>query len=339
VARARVILAALAKVTRRDRKSIFSFSTNNLFYVGMAFLFAKDPGATAFFGVIIGVVLFFPLTGDPLRKVPPDRLALWPLTRREHWVLRAATAWLNPIVWLLLVVLAWRRVTFGLWMLVAMLFVLGFAAPWKFRRDRGGAWLRLPSFPAPLNQLIRKNLREMFATLDLYAALIVALPAAAIRAAERLPAAAFLPVTLLIMLLLSTCALSLFGLDGEGAITRYRLLPLSGWQILVAKDVVFLVVSVLLTAAFDPLAGLAAALMALTAGHFTSVKRHGHERKWRFQTSESFATSITEILTMIAAGAAAVQWSPLVLVACLGLYALSTWRTGRVLEEGFSETV
>ena len=339
MARARVILATLAKVTRRDRKSIFSFSTNNLFYVGIAFLILGDPGVMAFFAVIIGAVLFFPLTGDPLRKIPPERLASWPLTRREHWVLRAASAWLNPIVWMLLVLLAWRRVTFGLWTLVATLLVLGFAAPWTFPRDRRGAWLRLPSFPAPLNQLIRKNLREMFATLDLYTALILAVPAAAIRAAEQLPPAAFLPLTLLIMLLLSTCALSLFGLDGEGAITRYRLLPLSGWQILVAKDVVFLLVSVLLTAPLDPLAGLAAALIALAAGHFTSMKRHGHERKWRFQTSESLAASITEILPMIAAGAAAVQWSPQVLLACLGLYSLSTWRTGRVLEEGFSETV
>jgi hypothetical protein len=339
VARARVILGALAKVTRRDRKSIFSFSTNNLFYVGIAFLFTGDPGAMVFFGVIIAVVLFFPLTGDPLRKIPPERLALWPLTRRERWVLRAASAWLNPIVWMLLVLLAWRRVTPELWTLVAMLLVLGFAAPWKFLSERGCVWLWLPSFPAPLNQLIRKNLREMFATLDFYAALAVALPAAVIRGAGELPAAAFLPLSLLILLPLSTCALSLFGLDEEGAITRYRLLPISGWQILAAKDVVFLLVSVLLTAPFRPLAGLAAALMALAAGHFASVKRHGHERRWRFQTSESFAASLTEIVPMIAAGAAAVQWNSLVLVACLVLYILSTWRAGHVLEGRFSETL
>ncbi len=333
MARARVILAALAKVTRRDRKSIFSFSTNNLFYIGIAFLFAKDPGAMGFFGAIIAVVLFFPLTGDPLRKIPRERLALWPLTKPEHWVLRAISAWLNPIVWILAVLLVWKRVTFGLWGSIALLFALGFVAPWKFLKGRSGPWLWLPSFPTALNQLIRKNLREMFATLDFYAALAVALPAAAIRAAGKLPPDAFLPLTLLILLLLSTCALSLFGLDGEGAITRYRLMPLSGWQILAAKDVVFLLVSLLLTAPFHPLAGFAAALMALATGHFASVGRHGYERRWRFQTSQSFGSSIIEIVAMIMAGAATAQFSRLILVACLLLYALSTWRAGRVLEE------
>lgn len=337
MARTRIILAALAKVTRRDRRSIFSFSTNNLFYVGIAFLFAQDPGAMAFFGAIIAVVLFFPLTGDPLRKIPPERLALWPLTKLEHRVLRAVSAWLNPIVWILAALLAWKRVTLGLWALLAMLFALGFVAPWKFLKGRSGPWLWLPSFPTALNQLIRKDLREMFATLDFYAALAVALPAAAIRAAGKLPPDAFLPLTLLILLLLSTCALSLFGLDGEGAITRYRLLPLSGWRILAAKDVVFLLVSLLLTAPFRLLAGLAAALMALAAGHFASVKRHGQERRWRFQTSESFGSSITEIVPMIAAGAATAQFSPLILAACLLLYILSTWRAGRALEERLAE--
>jgi hypothetical protein len=335
VVRARVVLAALAKVTRRDRKSIFSFSTNNLFYVGIAFLFAQDPGAMAFFGAIIAVVLFFPLTGDPLRKIPRERLALWPLTKPEHWVLRAISAWLNPIVWILAVLLVWKRVTLGLWGLIALLLALGFVAPWKFLRgrSRSGPWLWLPSFPTALNQLIRKNLREMFATLDFYAALAVALPAAAIRAAGELPPDAFLPLTLLILLLLSTCALSLFGLDGDGAITRYRLMPLSGWQILGAKDVVFLLVSLLLTAPFHSLAGLAAALMALATGHFASVRRHGYERRWRFQTSESFGSSIIEIVAMIMAGAATAQFSPLILVACLLLYALSTWRAGAIFEE------
>jgi hypothetical protein len=255
------------------------------------------------------------------------------LTTREHWVLRAISVGFNPVIWLLLALLAWKRVGLDLWVLMAVLFAIGFAAPWRYMRGRGGAIRWLPSFPTHLNQLLRKNLREVVATLDFYAALVLALAAAAFRIAGRLPADAFLPLTLLVMLLISTCALSLFGLDGEGGFTRYQLLPLPGWQILAAKGAVFLLVSVLLTAPLNPLAGFAAALMALAAGHGSSIGRHGDERRWRFQTSHSFGASLTQIALMIAAGATTAGWNALAIFPCLAIYAVSTWRAGRSLEE------
>jgi hypothetical protein len=339
LARTRAILAALAKVTRRDRKSILSFSANNISYTAVALLFMSDPGALVFFAVIIATVLFFPLTADPLRKIPADRLSLWPLTTREHWILRASSVWLNPVIWLLAALLVWKRVTLGLWALVAALFVVGFAAPWRYLENWHPAARWLPSFPTHLNQLLRKNLREILATLDFYAALVLALMAAVFRIAGRLPADAFLPLTLLVMLLISTCALSLFGLDGEGGFTRYRLLPLPGWQILAAKDAVFLLISVLLTVPLNPLAGFAAALMALTIGHGSSIERHGDERRWRFQTSHSFGVSVTQIVLMILAGGATAQWSVLALVPCVVIYAISTWRAGRALDERLAASI
>jgi hypothetical protein len=334
----RAILAALAKVTRRDRKSIFSFAGSNIAYLAMAFLFAGDPVAMGFFGTIIALVIFFPLTSDPLRKIPPDRLTLWPLTEHDHWRLRAVSIFLNPLIWILAGLLVWRRVTLGLWALVAVLFVVGFSAPWRFLGERHAALLWLPSFPSHLNQLIRKNLRELLATLDFYAALIFVIPAAAIRAAGRLPHDALLPMTLLVMVMISTCALSLFGLDGEGGFTRYRLLPLSGWQILAAKDAGFLLVSVVLTLPLNPIAGLAAALIALAVGHGISVERHGDEKRWRFQTSHSFPAAIIQLLLMSTAGAGA-AWNPLVLALCAVIYAVSTWVAGRALEQQFADSM
>ena len=44
----------------------------------------------------MGLVVLFPLSTDPLRKIPPSRLALWPLDRRERWILRLASPWINP---------------------------------------------------------------------------------------------------------------------------------------------------------------------------------------------------------------------------------------------------
>jgi hypothetical protein len=335
----RAVLVVLAKVTRRDRKSIFTFSSNNISYTAIALLFMSDPGALIFFGIIVALILFFPLTADPLRKIPPDRLLLWPLSAREHWTLRAASVWLNPVIWLLLAMLVWKRVALDLWALVAALFALGFVAPWRYFGGHRFAFRWLPSFPTRLNHLLRKNLRGILATLDFYAALVLAAAAAAFRIAGRIPSDAFLPLTLLVMLLISTCALSLFGLDGEGGFTRYRLLPLPGWQILAAKDAVFLLVSVLLTAPLHPLAGFAAALMALTVGHGSSIGRHGDERRWRFQTSHSFGISVTQIALMIAAGATTAGWNALAAVPCLAIYAVSTWRAGRVLERHIAESV
>jgi len=321
---------------RRDRKSIVA--GNNLSYTAVALLFMSDHGAIIFFGSIIGVVLFFPLSADPLRKIPAERLALWPLTSRERRMVRLLSIWLNPVSWALAALLLWTRVTLGLWMLIAALFAFGFAAPWRYFPHFEITHHRLPAFPTRLNQLLRKNLREMLATLDFYAALVLMLPAAAFRAAGRLPQDALLPLTIVVMLMISTCGLSQFGLDGEGAFTRYRLLPLSGWQILAAKDAVFLLVSLVLTMTLNPAAGLAAAFLILAVGHASSVRRYGDERRWRFGTSHSFALSAAQIVLMIMA-AAAVQWRSLALLLCAALYLISTWRYGHILEHQLAEPV
>jgi len=79
------------------------------------------------------------------------------------------------------------------------------------------------------------------------------------RVKGQLPAEALFPLTMLVTLALSSYAQSLFGLDGDGGLTRYRLLPVPGWQLLAAKDAAFLLAAMLLCLPLDPLAGLAAA--------------------------------------------------------------------------------
>ena len=332
MARLRAVFAALWTAVRRDGKSLESFAGNNLFLASMVFLFLNDPGAFASLNAIIVVVLFFPLSADPLRKIPRARLAIWPLSARDRWLLRVLSPWLNPLTWLLAILALWRGLTVGLWALLAGLFAFGFVAPW-LAGGGGSAWgAPLPNVPGRLSQLVRKNLRQMLGTLDFYAALLWSAAGLVFRAAGLLPREALLPLTLLVMLSLSTYAQTLFGLDGEGGLTRYRLLPVAGWQVLAAKDAAFLLAALLLTAPLDPLGGLAAALVVLALGHHASVMRRREIARWRFATGASFGSSMMQVVLMVLAAAGTVSFSPLLLVPCVAAYAGSTWWFGRELE-------
>jgi hypothetical protein len=324
------ILAALITAVRRDLKTVGSFSGNNLFVAGTAFLFLGDPGAFVTIGSVIGLVLFIPLSADPLRVLPRDRLNVWPLGRGERRWLRILSPWLNPVTWLIAALAVWKHVTMGLWALAAGVFAVGFVLP-SLPAARNGVWRRLPNFPGPLNHLIRKNLRETLSTLDFWCSVVVSALALGFRAAGLLPAAALLPLTIVVMLAFSTYSQTLFGLDGDGGMTRYRLLPVPGWQILAAKDVPFLLVSALMTLPLAPAAGLAAALAALAMGHHASVTHHSGQLRWRFSSGVSFGTSILQVGVMTAT-AAAVDAIPLLVVLCVSGYAWSTWWYGRVME-------
>lgn len=331
MARTAAILSALWTAVRRDAKTMGSFTGNNLFSVSVLFLALADRGVFLSLNVLIGLVLFFPLSTDPLRKIPPQRLAMWPISSGERWLLRLASPWLNPMTWILAILVLRRSVTMGLWAVIAGLFAIGFVVPSLPWVQRLGAWRRLPHFPGPLDQLIRKNLREMLSTLDFYCGLLLSLGALIFRAKGTLPRDAFFPLTMLVMLTLSSYAQSLFGLDGDGGLTRYRLLPLPGWQILAAKDAAFLLVSVVLCLPLSPLPGLAAALMALAIGHAASINERSEQTRWRFSTGVSFGSGIVQVLIMALMAAATVYVSPFMLAACIAIYIWSTWWYGRAM--------
>jgi hypothetical protein len=183
-----------------------------------------------------------------------------------------------------------------------------------------------------LNHLIRKNLRETLSTLDFWSGAIASAFSIAFRATGLLPPEALLPMTILVMLAISTHAQTLFGLDGDGGMARYRLLPVPGWQILAAKDVPFLLASMVMTLPLAPAAGLGAALTALATGHHTSVTHRGKQVRWRFSSGVSFVMGVVQVVGMSSA-AAAVHAIPLLVLPCAGVYACSTWWSGRSLEQ------
>ena len=298
MARAFAILRALALAYRRDWTAFQSLAGNNFFLITI-FLLGK---AGTFVYLIFGLVLLFPLSTDPLRKIPPSRLALWPLERREHWLLRLASPWINPLTWGIAALAIWgagRTITVGLLTLIAGLFVAVFLVSAIPLPSGNGLWRRMPQFPGPLNQLMRKNLREILSTLDFYCALILSAAVLVFRLlVPTLPREALLAMTVLVVAAMSSYAQCLFGLDGEGGRSRYRLLPVRGWQLLLAKDAAFLAVVIPLTLPLAPLAGLGGALVALAVGHAPAVEHPREQTRWRFSTGGALGNGLVQMVAI-----------------------------------------
>ncbi len=328
----RIVLRAAWTALRRQQESLVKVPANNIFYAAMAFAFMIDPPAATFLLGLAGLVLIFPLSADPLRLVPRSRLQLWPLSRRDYRQLRAISPWLNPITWVVVAVVLWRHVAADLAAVVAGLFLVAFVTPAFAGKLRSGGMGWLPRLPGTTGQLMRKNLRGLMTTLDFYCALIPGAGAAAYRVAGLLPADAGLPLTWIVLLCISTCAQTLFGLDGKAGMTRYRLIPLSGWRVLLAKDLAFLTVVVLLTVALSPVAGLAGGLVALAAVRHAAITENRPQTRWRLQAGTSFGAAITQMVLMVGAASWANSAGPLVLVPCVAVWAGSLWWGGRLLD-------
>jgi hypothetical protein len=332
MARPFAILRALALAYRRDWTAFQSLAGNSFFLI-MAVLLRQ---AGAFVYLVMGLVLLFPLSTDPLRKIPPSRLALWPLERRERWILRLASPWINPLTWGLAGLAVWgagRTMTVGLWAAVAGLVAGVFLISAVPLPGGAGMWRRVPQFPGPLNQLVRKNLREILSTLDFYCALILSMAVLAYRVfGPVLPREAFLAMTVLVVGAMSSYAQCLFGLDGEGGLSRYRLLPVRGWQLLLAKDAAFLAVAILLTLPLGVLPGTGAALVALAVGHAPAVEHPRPQTRWRFSTGGALGNGAIQLVALAMTASAISSTSPWFLAPAVAAWALSVWWYGRDVE-------
>jgi hypothetical protein len=285
----RAILRALAAVVRRDLTAHALLRTNNFFlFVALliwgALVSGVEPASSYPFLALLALLLFFPIASDPLEKIPPVRLGLWPLSRKVRFTLRLASLALNPIVW----------ITGGL------LLRQGLGYAWSAGAVLAAAWVRaqaphharglsaarmVPELPGTIGILARAHLRRMLATLDVWLALVIATIGTAWRIFGRAPDPAAWPIlSILIGIALSTWAQSGYGLDG----TRFRLVPLSARRIVLAGDAAYLSVQLMLTAPLDPIAGLAFGMTALAIGRYPALDARAQPRRWRFTGGRVF---------------------------------------------------
>ena len=201
---------------------------------------------------------------------------------------------LSPVLWLVLVMLVMKRMTpLAPALLTAAVGVQAIATVGRgvLKRTQGWSMRRyVPPFPSKLGGLIRLNVRQMLTVLDVYVALAFSIGGAMYLFFYSHPDPAARPIlALLVALAISTYAQCLFGLDrSSSAMVRYRLLPLRGWEILIAKDAAYLGVLAVLLLPLEPLVGLTSGLVALAVGHHASVRMAAPMRRWRFSGSRLF---------------------------------------------------
>jgi hypothetical protein len=327
------ILTALARVVWRDVRSLQSLTANN-FILFLALVMYQQPQSIAFFAMILGILLIGPLAADPLRKIPAERLLLWPLSARERLALRLAAPAMTPIFWLAIplffksaqIVMAFALIALGL------LVQIGFGMWGYLRSGRPAAnpFRFVPRLPGKLGGLIQKDIRQLLSTLDPYIALMLAAGCLIYRFVASHPdPEAFLILSLVVTIAMSTCAQCLFGLDLPAGVVRYHILPLHGYEILLAKDIAFMLVLAVLVGPLAPLPGLAAGLMGLAVGHHASVLRPIRQTRWRFTGGEVFPTGFLQMIGMVATGVAVERSSKWYLALAAAVYLGSLWYYGR----------
>src|SRR4051794_24840616 len=153
--------------------------------------------------MIFGFLMLFPLSSDPLAKIPSDRLALWPLSTRERLALRLLSIGLSPVTWIALAIfVAKKQILTALFFLVAAIAVQSVTLLASQATKRSPQWnllRRMPSLPGPLGGLVRNNLRQMLTVLDTYVALVLSVSGLGYRLLSRKPDTSIFPILALLV--------------------------------------------------------------------------------------------------------------------------------------------
>jgi hypothetical protein len=166
--------------------------------------------------------------------------------------------------------------------------------------------------------------------LDFYLALLLSFSGIAYRWLSHSPDPEAFPIlAIMVVLALSTYGQCLFGLDLPDGWQRYRLLPLRGWQVLLAKDAAFVLLAMVLVAGLDLMAGLGAALAALAVGHHGSVNTPVPQKRWRFTGGTLFPTGLLQAVAMFGVGVGARREGLIYLAPAALIYTGSVWLYGR----------
>jgi hypothetical protein len=331
MAPAAAVLRAVGLACYRELRSFQSITGQNFFYLVVLIAFQQAESAE-FFGLVVGALLFFPLSSDPLEKIPADRRKLWPLDRSQWLLIRVASLFLSPVIWIALFIvlhIGWRL---AYQLAIVGLAVHGIAYTFKRWAPQFNLMRWVPAPPGVTGQLMRLHWREMLSTLDPYVGLLMTVATSIYRISGGVLEPEALPIiSMVVVVALSTSAQVLIGLDGAGA-QRYRLMPLPGWRILLAKDAAFLIVLLILIAPLEVPASLTAGLAALAIGHYQSAMQPSPQVRWRFTSGVMWPAGALQIFAIFAVGNGVLKYGPLFIVATVAGWVVSLMWFGRKVE-------
>lgn len=325
---AAAVLRAVGRASYRELRSLKSITGQNFFFLVLMVAF-EQPESAEFFALLVGALLFIPLSSDPLEKIPAERRKLWPLNRGEWLALRWVSILLSPVIW----IAGYALIRIG-WRLAYQLALTGLAVhgvAWVFKKwaPQFNLLRWVPAPPGVIGQLMRLHWREMLMTLDPYVGLLLSAGTTAYRLSGRPLDPDALPIlSMIVVVALSTSAQALMALDGAGA-QRYCLLPLRGWQILLAKDLAFLSVLLVLIAPLEVPASLTAALAALAIGHSRAGMPTVTEKRWRFTSGVLWPTGVFQVFAIFAVGNGVLRYGVAFVAMTVAAWVISLWWFGR----------
>ena len=334
------VLIRLLRIVIREMRSFNAIGGNNIFLV--LFLFAQGGGHAAVFPMLVlAVLMLLPMSAHPLRRIPPERLELWPLTRRQRLAMQVLGIWLSPAAWIVAGLIAYSRYrTVGLILLAILAgaqILSEFMSRLTVRLPALNPFYDLPGIPGPLGELVRKDMRQLLSYLDPYVALVLCAGGVIYRfSAPNADREVFTVVPLLAVVIMGTSAQCLFGLEGPGGFTRYQLLPLRGWQVLGAKGIAWLAVVGVMVVPLSGLVGLSAAFVALGIGNHRSVQKPLPQTRWRFTGGDLIMLGVIQTMLSVSAGIAVARDSKWWAIPCVLFYLGSLWYYGRQWERAES---
>jgi hypothetical protein len=303
MARIATVLAAIQRLAWRDMQSLLSIPGNNLF--AFAVLLAKQPESVEFFILFVVMAALTVFSEDPAKKVAA-RLSLWPLGFRQRLAIRMAALMMTPAFLLAAgTSIVTQHANVALSLVGGTLGLQAARSLFVRLRLQNGAWPCgvLPTSLAPSATAVAVlQIRQMLMTLDTYLAVVLALGGFWYCAQPASDLAAASGLAMLIVLTLSTQTQILFGHDGAGGMTRYRLWPVAGRRILLMKGLGVLAVTAILVLPLDPVVGLSAMLASLSIGHHGSLFGAPFQRRWRFASGRVLLVGILQIAAIFSVG-------------------------------------
>lgn len=334
MARFLALLSLLKKLMLKELGSVSSVRFNN-FLFSILFIMAagfesRAPKAAFWSTLLFQIIFLAPLlvtfSVDTQHRLPPERVATWPLTGTQRFLLSSVSFAFNPIfIVLFLGYLVWMGLAAGLFFLLLALIVHGAVyavgrLPFKIRMPAG---LSIARTRLKLSGIAQETWQEMLGTLDFWTALLIAVSGTLYRLYAQAPEPeAFPMLSLFVGIAMSTIAQRMLRLDEGRALLRYRLLPIQGWKLLVTQDMTFLIPLSAMVSLLSLRTGVAFGLVAIAVGRYPSLRQRANQRRWRFVGGD-WRFGVAQVLLGGLAGIGAARTGLWVLAVAFALYVVS----------------